>query len=210
MRISIASVYVLVFLTVACSTKQEIKLTEPDQNPKTVMVNFTRPLGVATLEFDEDGHFVQLTGKASAAMTGNNVEGVEQAVTVATMRAKRHISEFIESDLSSERTLNVLSDGALKRKQSDTNNTVTISDNSYDVNGEISSNRSEANDTDLRESQRISENVREFITLSSSNILRGLRVINETVDNDQMTVVVEVAVTRDAIKAAKNLKELMK
>ena len=55
----------------------------------------------------------------------------------------------------------------------------------------------------------MTENVTEYIRLSSENIIRGLQVVKESVDNKQNTVLVEVQVTKNQIKAAKNMKEMI-
>ena len=204
-----AIVFILIFLIAGCSQKQKTRVEGQVEESKIVSVQFERPLGIATIEFDEEGRFVSMTAKASAPLSGNNAEGVEQAITVATLRAKRNISEFIETELSSSRTLNVMSDGALQRRSSEDSETLVVNDADYNLQGENSNKQTQSDDQELRKSQKVTENVTEFISTSSENILRGLQITDETVNNEQMNVVVEVRVTREQIAAARNLKDMM-
>ena len=204
-----AIVFILIFLIAGCSQKQKTRVEGQVEESKIVSVQFERPLGIATIEFDEEGRFVSMTAKASAPLSGNNAEGVEQAITVATLRAKRNISEFIETELSSSRTLNVMSDGALQRRSSEDSETLVVNDADYNLQGENSNKQTQSDDQELRKSQKVTENVTEFISTSSENILRGFQITDETVNNEQMNVVVEVRVTREQIAAARNLKDMM-
>ena len=122
------SVLIILISLVGCSLNKKNVSSNLIASENTVKVEFNRPDGIASIEFDENGNFVSITAKATAPFTEQNTQAVEQAITVATLKAKRNISEFIESDLTSERTINIIGDSALKRVKNKTVKSLTVSD----------------------------------------------------------------------------------
>jgi hypothetical protein len=184
--------------------------------PKPISAVFNHRTGPTTVEFGDNGQFISITSKASAPIAGNNAFSVEQATQVATLRAKRNVSEFLNSQINSTRTLKVLSRTVQKSKE-DTSNGMSdetvVSDKEFDENGELitsgANKQSPVSAFDNLNTEKVAQSVTETISNTSVSILRGLITTNEEVSATGRTVVVEVKASVNTISAAGNLRKLM-
>lgn len=61
--------------------------------------------GSLNLVFDAQGNWVKITAKGTAAILDDTPGGRETAITIATMRAKRAIAEFLSTEVRSSKTV---------------------------------------------------------------------------------------------------------
>jgi len=224
-----------VLLLSACGT-QDIK---PDKDPsaevnkpKPVSTVFNRPVGPTTIEFTPTGEFVSITAKGVAPIAGNNAYSVEQAVTAATLRAKRNLAEFIATDMQTQRTVNVLSHTVQRSKENTLNGMIdtplVIDDSIFDLNGNPEVNAAENGEVYTGEnggvyanplsgypgepntnSQKIAETVKENVLAKTQLILKGVYVVSEKVVPEGRVVIVEVRSSANTINAANEIRKVM-
>jgi hypothetical protein len=143
-KLSKVAVAVSMVFLVGCANKGTIKNADlkPDTDsirPKPVSTVFHRPQGTMTITFSNDGRFLEITSKGTAPIAGNNAFSIEQAAQVAQLRAKRNIAEFISTDLTTTRSLKVLSTTVQKSLENTTNGMAqetVIEDKDFDANGD--------------------------------------------------------------------------
>jgi hypothetical protein len=216
-------------LIAGCNGTTEIK---PDKDPsaevnkpKPVSTVFNRPKGPTQIEFGMDGQFVSITATGTAPIAGNNAYSIEQAVTAATLRAKRNLSEFLTEEMNTQRTINVISHTVQKSKENTLNGMIdtpiVINDDLFDINGNLAMEDA-INDpygTDVQapeitgypgapnsNEQKVAETVKENIVAQTKNILRGVYVIEEKVNPEGRTVNVTIGASSNSINAANELK----
>ena len=217
-------------LVVGCATNQgviknaDLKPETDSIRPKPVSTVFHRPQGTMTITFSPDGKFLEITSKGTAPIAGNNAYSIEQAAQVAQLRAKRNISEFISTQLNTQRSTKVLSTAVQKSLENTTNGMseeVKVDDKDFDAEGNpiiINAYNDGSKDTTpsaVKEgnpntnSQKIAEIVRENITTSSSALLRGTVIVDEKIDQAGRTIVVEIKTGVNTVGAANELRKLM-
>lgn len=216
-------------LIAGCNGTTDIK---PDKDPsaevnkpKPVSTVFNRPKGPTQIEFGMDGQFVSITATGTAPIAGNNAYSIEQAVTTATLRAKRNLSEFLTEEMNTQRTINVISHTVQKSKENTLNGMIdtpiVINDDLFDINGnpELEDAINNPNGTDVQapeitgypgapntNEQKVAETVKENIVAQTKNILRGVYVIEEKVNPEGRTVHVTIGASANSINAANELK----
>jgi hypothetical protein len=191
--------------------------------PKPVSTVFHRPEGAMVITFDKRGDFLEITSKASAPIAGNNAFSVEQAATVAQLRAKRNIAEFISTDLNTVRSVKILSTTVQKSLENTTNGMaqeVVVNDIDFDANGDpivgtqnldgvitqpLNGRAKEPNTN----SEKIAQIVRENITTNASALLKGVMITEEKIIAEGRTIEVEVKTGTRTVKAADQLRKLM-
>ena len=203
----------IAFLIAGCAgnaNKEGVKTAAADEyKPKPVSSVFRRPDGFTKINFDSNGKFLSMNATASAPIAANNAASVEQAVSVATMRAKRSLAEFMGNQLSTTRSLKIISHTVQRSLENTANGTDTdlvVDDKDFSADGSL---KSGATPSDNQNSQKIAETVIETIKSNSTQMLRGVAVISEKVDAEGRTVQVEVKADVNSIAAAKDLRKLM-
>ena len=192
--------------------------------PKPVSTVFHRPQGTMTITFDTKGNFLEITSKGTAPIAGNNAFSIEQAAQVAQLRAKRNISEFLNTQINTTRTVKVLSTAVQKSLENTTNGMseeVKIDDKDFDADGNpviINAYNDGSKDTAPKavvegnpntNSEKVAEIVRENITTSSSALIRGAVITDEKIDQAGRTIVVEIKTGVSTVGAANELRKLM-
>lgn len=227
MKVKLLALAVMVALS-GCASKPTPFKADKDptaevNKPKPVSSVFNRPEGPMVIEFTDDGEFVAISAKASAPIAGNNAFSIEQATQVATLRARRNIAEFIAKQVSSTRTLKVLSHTVQKSKENTANGMVEetqVDDRAFDTNGEfrsypladgevVSGPATTKFDNNNVNAERIAQSVRENILTSSVVLLRGTYVTEEKIDAAGRTISVTVRTSKNSISAADNLRKMM-
>ena len=124
--------------------------------------------GGITLAYTKKGELTGVSSTATAPVVGNLPSSIDQAVTVATLKARRQIAEFIQVELNSERFLSTVSKDLQRSENIDENESQQIT-------------------------TEIVNELRENIRQRSSQILRGTVVEKE--DYNALSKVVTVTVT---------------
>ena len=216
-------------LVVGCASNQGVVKNadlKPDTDsirPKPVSTVFHRPEGAMTITFSSDGKFLEITSKGTAPIAGNNAFSIEDAAQVAQLRAKKNIAEFISTQLTTTRSLKVLSTTVQKSLENTTNGMaeeVKVDDKDFDADGNPVITRayddgskdkvSLPNDKEPNtNSQKIAQIVRENIATSSVALLRGVITVSEKIDQQGRTIVVEVKTGVSTVGAANELRKIM-
>jgi hypothetical protein len=124
--------------------------------------------GDLKVTYNKKGEFESISSKATAYVTNDLPNTRDQAVTIATLKARRQIAEFLKTEVQSERFL------------------VTVSKSIQDTE-----TVNQAGDN--KESAKIAYNVRESIRQRSSAILQGTYLQSESFNPDTKIVTVVVS-----------------
>ena len=166
-----------------------------------IRANFPRPGGKVALEYG-DGRWVSIASVASAPVGGAGQASVEQAVSVATLKARRNLAEFMGGELQTSRSLRVISRGVQR----------SVSGASSRQTSEVSSDeeiddRAEATLDSSHE--KVAQTVRESISQRSAAILKGVMTTREDHDREAGTVTVEITASQRSIDAARSIRQEM-
>lgn len=167
-----------------------------------IRANFPRPGGKVALEYGDDGRWVSIASVASAPVGGAGQASVEQAITVATLKARRNLAEFMGGDLQASRSLRVISRGVQRSQAGATSR--QVSEVSAD---EEMDDRTEATLDSSHE--KIAQTVRETISQRSAAILKGVMTIREDHDREAGIVTVEIMASQHSIDAARSIRQEM-
>ena len=224
MKITLISYLVIVsFVVAGCASTSLKEATQTQTNDiapvkakDEVAVNasasFEKQNGSVKIIFDSAGNWESISSIASGAIAATTYDAKEQASTIASMRAKRNIAEFLSSQISSTRTMVVVSKTLQKAKETIENQTngqpISLSD---DENSKI--------DQELKDSSKqinldknsftLANIVREQISESSNAILKGLTVVSQNVSTDGKAMQVELRITKKNINLASAIRQEM-
>ena len=177
---------------------------------RSVEIAASRSGGMLRLEFDEAGNWHRIIVRGTAELPDGveiSAAALESAYTVAGLRAKQALSEFLSSDVRTTRTVRriarsygeVVGDAAA-------DSSVSFLDEPRTAAG-----RGEEGDTRRepdRQSERLAVTLVERIAEQSSAIVRGAQFTRrEQVDGG---VLVELAASRESIGAATEIARRMK
>ena len=140
--------------------------------------------GSLKVTYTGNGEFKSLESSASAQVVGDLPSSREQAVAIATAKARRQIAEFIKTEIESERFYQVIASDTQALSQENTSKDKNISAN-------------------------IVSNVREQIKQKSSVILKGTYVAKESFNESAKVITVVVKSSKDDIGISKGLKKEM-
>lgn len=162
----------------ACSTT---KLSENDISSDAV--KYTQDFGKVEVTYTENT-WTEIKSTGTSAVPINDNAGLEQAMNIATMRAKRNIVEFMQTDLRSGKTVDVMTNSLAK----------------------------EVGENDQKSKQKaanIATQISEKIATDANGILKGVYVSDRKVSNDGQTVVVVVKVDKRSMNGAKQIRMAM-
>lgn len=169
---------ILALSVTACSTT---KLDQTDnESVSRDAVKFTQDFGKVEVTFTDKGDWETIKSSATSSVPIDVDMGLEQGMNVASMRAKRNIVEFINSDLKSSKTTDTLTKSLAKN----------VSDN---------------DDVSKQRAANIATEVTEKISVEANGILKGVYVSQRKVSDDGKTVMVTVEVTKRSMRAARQL-----
>jgi hypothetical protein len=175
----ILSIAVLALAVSGCSTT---KLAEVDPVSKDA-VKYTQDFGKVEVTFNDDT-WTEIKSTATAAIPINDDAGLEQAMNIATMRAKRNIVEFMNTDLKNNKTVDVITNSLAK----------------------------EVSDNDQKSKERaanIATKVTEKMVEESNGIVRGSYIKERKISSDTRVVSVTVQVDKKSIRAASQIRASM-
>ena len=164
----------------ACSTFNKSADVDPVSKDA---VKYTQDFGKVEITYN-DQTWEELRSTATAAIPINDDAGLEQAMNIATMRAKRNIIEFIQSDLKNQKTVDVMTNSLAKE----------IADNDQ------KSKEKAAN---------IATKVAEKMVEESNGIVRGAYIKDRKVSGDQRVVSVTVQVDKRSVRTSSQLRASM-
>ena len=162
----------------ACST------VKPKDEITSDAVKYSRDFGKVEVTFTDRGDWESITSTASSFVPMAHDGALEQGMNVATMRAKRNIVEFMQSDLKAKKTTDTITKAMAK-------------------------NSSEDNLDAKQKAEEIATQIVENITVEGNGILRGAYVSKRSITDDAKNVSVTVTVTKQSLQSATYLRKAM-
>ncbi len=172
---TLATISIFAMLLVGCSSTPDKAL---ERNQSEFMG------GGITLVYTNRGVLEGISSTATAPVIGDLPSSMDQAVTVATLKARRQIAEFIEVEVTSDRFMSTIS--------ADLQSSDTFNDSQ---NQQVTIN--------------IVNELRDNIRQRSQQILRGTIVEKEDYNSMSRTVSVTVVAGEKQSKAAKTMRSMM-
>ena len=215
---TIIAIAVLSAFTAGCAsnipavTKIENKL-EQKPDIKKAEAEFFKTSGTVQLQFSDEGDWLVIKTSGTAPINFNHSQGREDAFMLATMRAKRNLTEFLQNDVKSGKAAENVTKTALRdivssknsedrKKNKDTKSDDLLgSDSETDESKFSSEERNRAN--------KISQSVTETINDNSHGILRGAYIASRDVDRETNMASVTLMVSKKSINAAAQVRVLM-
>lgn len=173
MRMRILAVAVFALMLGACSS------TKPTGQMTQEGASLAKNFGKVEVEFSMFGDWKAIKSTASANVPIEHDAGIEQAMNLATLRAKRNIVEFIQSDLKSKKTSDAFTEALIDQN--------------------VSKDRA----------TKLSQKITESIVEESSGILRGAYVDDRKITDDGKNVTVMIVVDKRSLESSAKLKSMM-
>lgn len=159
-------------------------------------------IGAVQITFDNTGNWIKLVSTGVAPTYDKSAQSVSEATKIASMRAKQNIAEFLNNDIRSDKSVEVVTKSVQKSSASTDKNTHENNgaDNNSDSGGKSDSEKSA---DEINTLTTVMEHIRD----NSTAILRGVQVTNQTVSPE--SVWVEVTVSKQSIVASQSLRTTM-
>ena len=140
--------------------------------------------GDLKVTYDKNGEFESISSTATAKVNSTLPNARDEAVTLATVKARRQIAEFIKTEVKSQRFIETVSNSI---QESNVENAVP----------------------DTKENNRIAYTIRDTITQNSNAILQGSILEKEVFDENLNTIIVTVRVGKKDATVLQGLKKAM-
>lgn len=219
MKLRNIAVTAAVLLAVGCASQQEkVSLIdnplEAKPDIKAQEVAFLEDNGTISLEFDETGaDWLTIESTGTSPITFNHANSREEAMTVASMRARANLVEFLNNTIKTEKFIENVSKTILNDSLTNGTNTVTQPYTETDIFGDETT---ELKPTDLvnnveerNRSTKVAQQVSQTIHESSNGILKGALITQRKVDPSINMVAVTVRVSKKSINAAHKIRAQM-
>jgi hypothetical protein len=159
-------------------------------------------IGAVQITFDDTGNWIKLVSTGVAPTYDKSAQSVSEATKIASMRAKQNIAEFLNNDIRSDKSVEVITKSVQKSSAGTDKNTHEDNGagNNSDSGGKSDSEKSE---DEINTLTTVMEHIRD----NSNAILRGVQVTNQTVSPE--SVWVEVTVSKLSIVASQSLRANM-
>ena len=154
----------------------------PDKAPERTQSDFMG--GGITLVYTDDGDLKGISSTATAPVIGNLPSSMDQAISVATLKARRQIAEFIQVEVTSDRFMTTVS---------------------RDLQQSESFNDSQNQQVTMNIVNELRDNIRQ----RSQQILRGTVVEKEDYNSLHRTVAVTVVAGEKQSEAARAVRSMM-
>mgnify|MGYP000482752355 FL=1 len=154
----------------------------PDKAPERTQSDFMG--GGITLVYTDDGDLKGISSTATAPVIGNLPSSMDQAIAVATLKARRQIAEFIQVEVTSDRFMTTIS---------------------RDLQQSESFNGSQNQQVTMNIVNELRDNIRQ----RSQQILRGTVVEKEDYNSLNRTVAVTVVAGEKQSEAARAVRSMM-
>ena len=172
MKLRFLAVAVIALILSACSS------TKPAGQVTQEGAKLAQNFGKVEVEFSMWGDWKAIKSTASANVPIEHDAGIEQAMNLATLRAKRNIVEFIQSDLKSKKTADAFTDALIDQN--------------------VSKDRA----------TKLSQKITESIVEESSGILKGAYVDDRRITDDGKNVTVVIIVDKKSLESSSKLKSM--
>lgn len=163
----------------ACSTTKTVDLDPVSKDA----VKYTQEFGRVEVTFTDKGDWESLKSTGTSAIPLSDNAALEQAMNVATMRAKRNIVEFIQTDLQSSKSHEAITTALAK-----------------DVSSEDGKAKERAG--------TIATNIQEKITVEANGIVKGVYILERKISSDKTMAVVTLQVDKRSMNAARQLRSV--
>lgn len=161
----------------ACSSMKTVDLDPVSKDA----VKYTQEFGKVEVTFNDKGEWESLKSTGTSAIPLSDNAALEQAMNVATMRAKRNIVEFIQTDLQSSKSHEAITNALAK-----------------DVSSDDAKSRERAGN--------IATKIQEKISVQADGLLKGVYILDRKISSDKTMAVVVVTVDKRSMRAAQNLR----
>jgi len=161
----------------ACSTTKTVDLNDTSKDA----VKYTQEFGKVEITFNDKGEWETLKSTGTSAIPLTDNSALEQAMNVATMRAKRNIVEFIQTDLNSSKSHEAITNALAK-----------------DVSADESKTRERAGN--------IATKIQEKIAVEANGIVKGVYIVDRKISGDKSMAVVTVEVSKKSMRAAQQVR----
>ena len=161
----------------ACSTTKTVDLNDTSKDA----VKYTQEFGKVEITFNDKGEWETLKSTGTSAIPLTDNAALEQAMNVATMRAKRNIVEFIQTDLNSSKSHEAIANALAK-----------------DVSADESKTRERAGN--------IATKIQEKIAVEANGIVKGVYIVDRKISGDKSMAVVTVEVSKKSMRAAQQVR----
>ena len=169
----------VISFSISISGCMSVKKAESDDESAIVQV------GSLLIFYSKSGDFDSLTSTATAPVVSDLPSAKDEAVTVATLRARRQISEFLNVEINSEQFTENLT-------------------NSVQQSSEVFGTK------DKTVQGKIVTQLKDTIRQRSSAILKGTSVESAVYDPTSKTVTVKVSTGTQSTTTSRTLQNLMK
>ncbi|MDP2977948.1 MAG: hypothetical protein Q8N48_03885 [Thiobacillus sp.] len=210
-------VTILALALAACSSPGSKQANHPDPAIKPdagasrlAESAFDGSSGTLNLVFDEQGNWVKITSKGTASLSADTSSGRETALMIATMRAKRTVTEFLSNDVKSTKTLTRVARSYARAFQSEETADPGASTSNLDTDAmdDLDMEAKGAHTEKARQAQHLATILTERIQDNSAAILKGSYVSLRVFEGEQ--VIVELTTTRHSIAAAHQVSGMMR
>lgn len=161
----------------ACSTTKTVDLNDTSKDA----VKYTQEFGKVEITFNDKGEWETLKSTGTSAVPLTDNAALEQAMNVATMRAKRNIVEFIQTDLNSSKSHEAITNALAK-----------------DVSSDEAKSRERAGN--------IATKIQEKIAVEANGIVKGVYIVDRKISGDKSMAVVTVEVSKKSMRAAQQVR----
>ena len=161
----------------ACSSMKSVDLDPVSKDA----VKYTQEFGKVEVTFNDKGEWESLKSTGTSAIPLSDNAALEQAMNVATMRAKRNIVEFIQTDLQSSKSHEAITNALAK-----------------DVSADDNKSRERAGN--------IATKIQEKITTQADGLLKGVYITDRKISGDKTMAVVTVTVDKRSMRAAQQVR----
>ncbi len=161
----------------ACSTTKTVDLDPVSKDA----VKYTQEFGKVEVTFNDKGEWESLKSTGTSAIPLSDNAALEQAMNVATMRAKRNIVEFIQTDLQSSKSHEAITNALAK-----------------DVSADDNKSRERAGN--------IATKIQEKIAVQADGLLKGVYITDRKISGDKTMAVVTVTVDKRSMRAAQQVR----
>src|SRR6056300_439172 len=219
MKLRNIAVTAAVLLAVGCASQQEkVSLIdnplEAKPDIKAQEVAFLEENGTINLEFDETGaDWLVIESTGTSPITFNHANSREEAMTVAAMKARANLVEFLNNTVKTEKFVENVSKTILNDTLTNGTNTVTAPLSETDIFGdEVTTlgTQDHVNNIEQRNrSTKVAQQVKQSIHESTNGILKGAMIAERKVDPSINMVSVKVRASKKSIAAAHKIRAQM-
>ena len=161
----------------ACSSMKSVDLDPVSKDA----IKYTQEFGKVEVTFNDKGDWESIKSTGTSAIPLNDNAALEQAMNVATLRAKRNIVEFTQTDLQSSKSHEAITNALAK-----------------DVSSDDNKSRERAGN--------IATKIQEKIAVQSDGLLKGVYITDRKISGDKTMAVVTVQVDKRSMRAAQQVR----